>query len=99
MTKIVLKRTGGIAGQTVTFDLVLEDLPAQESQGLLQLIQEADFFNLPVSAPRPSNPDEFEYTVTIAAGQTQHTIHTSETAASEPVRTLLQALAALEKAR
>ncbi len=98
MTSISFKRSGGLAGQAEALDVDLESLPAQQGQLLLQLIQEADFFNLPISAPKPANPDEIEYTVTVAAGQTQHTVHTSDTAAPESLRKLLQALSAIEKA-
>jgi hypothetical protein len=98
MTIISFKRSGGIAGQAAALEVDLESLPAQQGRLLLQLIQDADFFNLPISAPKPANPDEIEYTFTVEAGQTQHTVHTSDTAAPESLRKLVQALSAIEKA-
>lgn len=97
MTKITFDRSGGVADRQAAISLDLESLPAEEGQRLLQLIQEADFFKLPSAAAHPSSRDEVEYTITVEAGQASHTVHTTDSTAPEPLRTLLEALSAVAK--
>ena len=42
-------------------------------------------------------PDEYEYIVTVEAGNTHHTIHTSDSSAPESLRPLLEKLSRLAR--
>jgi emfourin len=78
MTTITFERTGGVVGNDLHLDLDLDALPEDEAQHLLKLIEEADFFRIPEHTAPTFTPDEFKYTVTVDAGQTTHTVHTSD---------------------
>ena len=95
MAKIKFERSGGVVGQNINLDLDLDSLPASESQHLLHLIQESDFFNLPENLVATSTPDEFKYAIEVEAGAARHSIHTSDTGAPESLRPLLRELSAL----
>lgn len=95
MTKINFKRSGGIVGQEVETDIDLNALPESESQELMQLLTETNFFNIPQNLISQAIPDEYEYTVTVEAGNTQHTVHASDASAPESLRPLLEKLSAL----
>jgi Emfourin len=97
MTKINFKRSGGITGREVNTDIDLNELPAADSQDLMQLISETNFFNIPQNLIDQVTPDEYEYTVTVEAGNSHHTVHTSDTTAPESLRPLLQKLSLLAR--
>lgn len=95
MTRINFKRTGGMQGREIESDLDLNEMPAEESQELMQLLTASNFFNIPQNLIGHAVPDEYEYTVTVEAGNTHHTIHTSDTNAPESLRPLLEMLSSL----
>jgi hypothetical protein len=95
MTRINFKRSGGILGQEVETDIDLNALPESESQELMQLLNETNFFSIPQNLISQAIPDEYEYTVTVEAGNTQHTVHASDATAPESLRPLLKKLSAL----
>ena len=97
MTKINFKRTGGILGREINTDIELNELPADESQELMQLITETNFFKIPQNLIGHAIPDEYEYTITVEAGNTHHTIQTSDTTAPESLRPLLEKLSRLAR--
>jgi hypothetical protein len=97
MTRINFKRTGGITGREIDRDIDLNEMPAEESQELMRLITETNFFKIPQNMIGHAIPDEYEYTVTIDAGNTHHTIHTSDTNAPDSLRPLLEKLSTLAK--
>ena len=78
MTTITFERSGGAAGKDLHLDLDLNTLPEDESQHLLKLIDEADFFNLPEHPAEQFTADEFQYTIGVKAGQANHTVHASD---------------------
>lgn len=95
MTRINFKRSGGILGQEIETDIDLNELPDAESQELVQLLTETNFFNIPQNLIGHAMPDEYEYTVTVEAGNTHHTIQTSDATAPESLRPLLDKLSML----
>lgn len=97
MTRINFKRTGGITGREVQTDIDLNELPAGEQQQLMQLITETNFFNIPQNLIQTAIPDEHEYTITVDAGNTHHTIQTTDSTAPESLRPLLEKLSQLAK--
>lgn len=98
MAKINFKRTGGITGREINTDIDLNELPADEMQKLMQMITETNFFNIPQNLIQQSVPDEHEYTITVEAGNTHHTIQTSDSTAPESLRPLLEKLAQIARA-
>lgn len=97
MTRITFERSGGLLGQDIFLDLDLDTLPTSESLNLIQLLQRANFFKLPEKPVTQSMPDEFQYRVTVDSGSTHHTISTSDTAAPETLRPLLDILSTLAR--
>jgi hypothetical protein len=81
----------------------LNNLPAGTSQTLLTMIQDAGFFDIPENSNSPAHPcDELHYTITVEAGATsqhgRHTVHTSDTAAPEAQKPLIEALSDMARA-
>ena len=97
MTKINFKRTGGVLGREIDTDIDLNEIPDEESQELMRLITETNFFKIPQNMIAQAVPDEYEYTVTVEAGNTHHTIHTSDSQAPESLRPLLERLGKLAR--
>jgi hypothetical protein len=97
LTRISFRRTGGFLGREMESDIDLNEMPAEESQELQRLILDTNFFNIPQNLIEPSKDDEYEYTVTVEAGNSHHTVHTSDTSAPESLRPLLEKLSELAK--
>ena len=97
MTKINFKRTGGVLGREIDTDIDLNEIPDDESQELMRLITETNFFKIPQNLIAQSIPDEYEYTVTVEAGNAHHTIQTSDSSAPESLRPLLERLSKLAR--
>lgn len=98
MAKINFKRTGGITGREIDTDIDLNELPAGEMQQIMQMITETNFFNIPQNLIQQAVPDEHEYTITVEAGNTHHTVQTSDSTAPESLRPLLEKLSQLARA-
>ena len=96
MTTINFERSGGVAGNEIHLKLDLNSLPADEAQNLLKLISEADFFKIPENLVAKSTTDEFRYTITVNAGQSSHTVHTSDTTMPKPLLPLVNELTMLK---
>lgn len=97
MTTINFKRSGGVLGREVEKDIDLNTLPEADSQELMQLLTETNFFSIPQNLISQTVPDEYEYTITVEAGNTQHTVHASDATAPESLRPLLERLSELTK--
>lgn len=97
MTKINFKRTGGVLGREIDRDIDLNEIPDAESQELMRLITDTNFFKIPQNLIEQAIPDEYEYTVTVEAGNTHHTIQTSDSTAPESLRPLLETLTKLSR--
>ena len=92
MTRITFQRSGGFTGRTISLTLNLESLPADQASTLNGLLAKADFFNLSTDSAKRPAPDEFIYAVTVETDKQSHTIRTSDTAAPESLRPLLDDL-------
>jgi hypothetical protein len=97
VTRIIFTRSGGFLGREIDTDLDLNEMPEEESQEIQRLILETNFFNIPQNLIPPASPDEYEYTVTVEAGNSHHTIQTSDANAPESLRPLLEKLTTLAK--
>ena len=92
MTKIFFERSGGFMGRTVSATLDLDDLPDDQAKTLEEMLNKADFFELPADLTRPPMPDAFTYTITVDKGTRQHSVRVSDATAPDTVRPLLEEL-------
>ncbi len=90
---IHLVRSGGFAGIRTEVTLDTESLPADEAKKIKEMLDSANFFNLPAKFASPKRgADYFQYKITVKIGEMEHTIELSETQIPEDVRPLLQSL-------
>ena len=92
MTKIYFERTGGFMGRKVSITINMDDLPDEQAELLDDLMDEADFFELPADLTRPAMPDAFTYNITISSEVRQHSVRVSDTTAPDDLRPLLEEL-------
>jgi hypothetical protein len=98
MTMINFKRSGGAIGRELTMDFDLNNMPASESQRLHNMINESKFFEVPVVSDLRTSPDEYEYVITVVAGNSIHTVHVSDTSMPPSLRPLIEDLTEIAKA-
>ena len=98
MTRINFRRSGGALGKKIETDIDLNELSEAESGELTEMLAQAHFFRIPQNLISQIGPDEYEYTGTVEAGNTRHTVHASEATAPQSLRLLLEKLSALARA-
>jgi len=98
MTMINFKRTGGSMGKELTMDFDLNNMPASEAQRLHNMLNESKFFEVPVVNDLGASPDEYEYVITVVAGNSIHTVHVSDTSMPQSLRPLVEDLTEIAKA-
>ena len=96
MTTITFERSGGVASNDLHLDLDLNALPEDESQHLLKLIEEADFYNIPEHTTEQFTPDEFKYKIAVNSEQASHTVHTSDSSIPKNLLPLAKELTMLK---
>jgi hypothetical protein len=92
MTKIFFERTGGFMGRKVSASFDFEDLPNDLAELLDELLDDADFFELPADLTQPTVPDAFTYNITVSSDEKQHSVRVSDTTAPDELRPLLEEL-------
>ena len=92
MTKISFERTGGFMGRKVSVTLDLDDLPDEQADLLDDLLDEADFFELPSDLTKPAMPDAFTYNITVSSDDKEHSVRCSDTTMPDDLRPLLEEL-------
>lgn len=98
MTMINFKRTGGAIGREISFDVDLASLPEPVAQRLQGWLTGSNFFEIPTVNDLMAGPDEYEYAITVVAGNTLHTVHATDTAMPESLRPLVEELTELARA-
>jgi len=96
MTTISFKRSGGFVGKGMRFELRLDELPSDDARALIQLIEKAEFFNIPENLIVKFNPDEYQYTITVDVGVIYHTVRTNDTTMPAALRPLVDELSSLQ---
>ena len=93
--RIYLVRSGGFAGIPLTVTIDSATLSMEEAVELLEMVESANFFNLPplISAREPG-ADRFQYKVIIEREGKQHSVEIQEAAIPPTLRPLLQWLTA-----
>ncbi len=90
---VQFERRGGFAGIRKDTKLDTGSIPPDKSKELLELIDKANFFNLPEKFPIPKRgADYFQYRLTIETEGKKHTVEVSDPAAPPTLRPLLQFL-------
>ena len=92
MTSIIFECSGGMLDRSMDLTLKLDDLPGRETRELIELIRDANFFNLPSNLIKNPDPEEIQYTITVDAGAVFHTVRTHENATPPSLRPLLKEL-------
>jgi hypothetical protein len=92
MTKIFFERTGGFMGRKVTATIDLGDVPNELAKLLDDLLNKANFFELPSDLTKPAMPDAFTYNITVSSEERQHSVRVSDTTAPDDLRPLLDEL-------
>jgi len=92
MTKILFERTGGIMGRKVSVTIDMDNLPGEQAKLLSDLLDEADFFELPADLTKSAVPDAFTYNITVFSDEGQHSVRVSDTTAPDDLRPLLEEL-------
>jgi len=95
---INFKRTGGTMGKEMSMDFELENMPGELGQRLQNLLLESNFFEIPVVHNLLANPDEYEYMITVVAGNSLHSVHVSDTEMPKSLRPLVEELTKLARA-
>ena len=95
MTMINFRRTGGNMGTETTMDFDLGSMPASVARRLDGLLTSSNFFDVPLVNDLRASPDEYQYDITVVAGNSIHTIHVSETSMPESLRPLVEELTEL----
>jgi hypothetical protein len=97
--RIKFERTGGFAGMRIATDVKLEDLPEEQAETIMELLDDLDFNELPEQMLDESGPDQFTYTITIETEKGEHTVMTGDSSAPEKMQELLQLLNRLARTR
>jgi hypothetical protein len=95
--KIHFKKSGGVLGREIDREIDLGELPEAEAQEVTRLLGQSSFFNIPQNLIAQSMPDEYEYTITVQSGNTEHTVQTTDSNAPESLRPLLEKLSQLAR--
>ncbi len=91
--RIKFERTGGFAGMRIAKDLKLDDLPDEQANSILELLDDLDFAELPEQMINEAPmPDQFTYKITVETKKWEHTVVTGEASAPEKMQELLQLL-------
>jgi len=98
MTMINFRRTGGSAGQEISMDLDLGTMPGPLAQRLHGLLTESNFFEIPLVSDLRAGPEEHEYTLTVVAGNSLHTVHATDSSMPRALRPLIDELIELAQA-
>lgn len=90
---VSLERTGGFTGISQKISVDSNNLPLQVAEELLQLLEGADFFQLPEQIMSDNYQcDRFQYRLTVKDHGRQHSIIVSEAALTNALRTLIEYL-------
>jgi hypothetical protein len=79
-------------GRKVSASIDLDDLPNEQAKLLDELLDEADFFELPADLTKPTMPDAFTYNITVSTNKGKHTVRCGDSTAPDDLRPLLDEL-------
>ena len=79
-------------GREMTMNFDLATMPGSVAQRLDNLLTSSNFFEVPVVNDLITSPDEYQYDITVVAGNSIHTIHLSDTSMPDSLRPLIEEL-------
>lgn len=82
-------------GKEMAMNFDLGTMPGSVAQRLHGLLTESNFFEVPVVNDLRTAPEEYEYDITVVAGNSIHTIHVSDSSMPESLRPLIEELTEL----
>lgn len=99
-THIHYERTGGFAGLKLSAAFELDDLDDDQGKQLAELLDDLDFFDLPdqILPPRPGS-DQFTHKIEVAGKKGSHSVLTTDSAAPEKLRELIEMLNLLARSQ
>jgi len=95
-TIITFERSGGVVGNEVYFELELEKLSTDKAERVQNLIDKADFFNLPANEATSARGDEFHYKVSVDNGEEYHSVRTTDSTMPKALFPLVRELTMLK---
>ncbi|NJP08398.1 MAG: hypothetical protein HC866_02105 [Leptolyngbyaceae cyanobacterium RU_5_1] len=95
--QISFERSGGFTGIPMRATVDTASLPSAEANHLRSLIESANFFRLPSAVAPSAQPDRFQYQLTVAENNREHTVTMGESTVPGTLRPLLDWL--METAR
>ncbi len=97
--RIKYERTGGFAGLKLAASFELDDLPDEQEKQLRDLLDELDFFKLPVQIlPVRPGTDQFTYKIEVETKKGRHSVMTTDSVAPEKLRELIDLLNSVARA-
>lgn len=96
MTTITFERSGGLTGHEIYLDLDLDSMAQPDANRLRNLVEKADFFNIPSNLGMTASPDEFQYKITVENGSENHSVRTTDTTMPKSLSPLVRELTMLQ---
>lgn len=91
--RIKFERTGGFAGIRFAADIKLDEMPTDQAQQILDLLDDMDFNSLPAQILGSQQmADGFMYSVTVVTEKREQTVITTDIAAPEKMKPLFDVL-------
>jgi hypothetical protein len=98
--RIKFERSGGFTGMIISRDLKMEDLPEEQAETLMELLDDLDFEELPEHMlDTEAMPDQFTYKITVETPRGEHTVVLGDASAPEKLQELLHMLDQLARRR
>ena len=82
-------------GKEMTMNFDLGTMPGSVAQRLDNLLTSSNFFEVPVVNDLITRPDEYQYDITVVAGNSIHTLHVSDHSMPDSLRPLVEELTEL----
>jgi hypothetical protein len=79
-------------GTEMTMNFDLSTMPGSVAQRVDRLLTTANFFEVPVVNDLITSPDEYQYDITVVAGNSIHTVRVSDGSMPESLRPLVEEL-------
>lgn len=78
--RVTVQRTGGFTAIPLTKTVDVAAMPPNKATQLRQMVEAADFFNLPSTIPSTPQPDRFVYQISVEQEGKRHSVTVGETA-------------------
>jgi hypothetical protein len=86
--QIHIERSGGFLGAPRIKDVDTAKLPSDQAAQIQSMVEDANFFQLPTAIASAGHPDSFQYKITIAEQNRQHTVTAGESALPDALNSL-----------